>query len=216
MKGTLALVGAILALGLLAAACRGGGDDVSVSPAATSSPVATAIPAQPSGQPTEEGTASPVQATADAESPGVDEYEGWKTYTSEKFGYVLKYPGDAEIEGTDLDVSVKFVGPLVENEAWPWLIVNHGDNDFNHPPSGTDVRQWVLDFGVPYDEIGREFEVAGLPTVHLIHERSPQSYASDGYYFIKDNQLFHIQILHAGDRQDWDLYNKFLKSFAFP
>ncbi|MCK4959841.1 MAG: hypothetical protein KAT00_10580, partial [Planctomycetes bacterium] len=52
-------------------------------------------------------------------------------------------------------------------------------------------------------------------TLHLIYNESPQAYGSDHYYFIKGEQLFRIQILHAGGRQDWDLYQRFLRSFAF-
>lgn len=149
------------------------------------------------------------------ETAAEDEYVGWKTYTSEKFGYTLKYPGDAEVMGPNLDESVQFVGPIVNDEHWPWFFVEHYDSDFYHPPSGTDVHQWIADSDVSYDEIGPEVEIAGLSTVHLIYNESPQAYASDDYYFIRGDQLFHITILHAGGQQDWDLYNKFLQGFTF-
>jgi hypothetical protein len=145
-----------------------------------------------------------------------DEHEEWKTYTSEKFGYTLKYPSNATIMGADPNTAVQFVGPVVGNEHWPWFSVEHYDSDFYRPPASTDVHQWIADSGHPYDEIGPDVEVAGLPTVHLVYEASPQAYGSDHYYFIRGDQLFHIQILHAGGRQDWDLYNKFLQSFRFP
>ena len=149
------------------------------------------------------------------ETAAEDEYVGWKTYTSEKFGYTLKYPGDAEVMGPNLDESVQFVGPIVNDEHWPWFFVDHYDSDFYHPPSGTDVHQWIADSDVSYDEIGPEVEIAGLSTVHLIYNESPQAYASDDYYFIRGDQLFHITILHAGGQRDWDLYNKFLQGFTF-
>lgn len=144
-----------------------------------------------------------------------DQYEGWDTYMSEKFGYTLKYPGDAEVMGTDLDQSVQFVGPIVNDEHWPYFSVDHNDSDFYHPPVGTDVRQWIADSGISDQEMGPEVEIAGLPAVHLIFKGSPQAYAFDEYYFIKGDQLFHIIILHTGGQQDWELYNKFLKSFTF-
>lgn len=141
-------------------------------------------------------------------------YAGWKVYTSAKFGYAVRYPADCTVMGSNLDRSVEFVGPLVNNEHWPWLTISHTDCDFCHPPADADVRQWLADVGVS-GQVGSEVQIAGLPTVHFVHEGSPQSYASDEYYFIKDDQLFFISILHAGRKQDWDLYDKFLRSFTF-
>jgi hypothetical protein len=67
-----------------------------------------------------------------------------------------------------------------------------------------------------YGEIDTEVEIAGLPADHLIHAAGPGWYASDEYYFINDDQLFHIMILYTGDQEDWELYNKFLQSFTLP
>jgi hypothetical protein len=138
-------------------------------------------------------------------------YEGWESYTSEKFGYNVKYPGDASVMGANLDEMVQFVG----SGHWPILTVEHVDSDFFHPPAGTDVRQWVLDLYTAYDSIGPEMTIAGLPTVHLVYESGPGWEASDEYFFIRDEQLFRILILHSDGRQDWNLYNKFLHSITF-
>lgn len=145
-----------------------------------------------------------------------DEYAGWMTYTSERFGYTLRYPSGAKVMGSDLSKSAQFVGPSADNEHWPWFFVEHYDSDFYHPPAGTDVVQWVADSGMPYDEIGPETEIAGLPTLHLVYEPSPQAYGADHYYFIRGHQLFHIRILHTNGHQDWELYDRFLRSFTFP
>ncbi len=59
-------------------------------------------------------------------APG-EAHAGWKTYASEKFGYTLKYPGDAEVMGAHPDQSVQFVGPVVEDEHWPRFAVDHPD-----------------------------------------------------------------------------------------
>jgi hypothetical protein len=147
-----------------------------------------------------------IEAPAEAEG-----YEGWNAYTSAKFGYTLKYPGECTVMGTDLDEVVQFAG-----QDWPVLTVRHYDSDFYHPPAGTDVRQWVTDHDITYDEIDPEVEITGLPAVHLTYKEGPGWYASDEYYFIREDQLFSILILHTGGQQDWDLYNKFLQSFTFP
>ncbi|MBL7065096.1 MAG: PT domain-containing protein [Anaerolineae bacterium] len=146
------------------------------------------------------------------EAPAEEEgYKGWNTYMSERFGYALRYPGECTVMGSNLDDAVQFAG-----QQWPVLTVRHYDSDFYHPPAGADVRQWIADRDMTYDEIDLEAEIAGLPMVHLIYEEGPGWDASDEYYFIRGDQLFSILILHTGGQQDWELYNKFLQSFTFP
>lgn len=140
-------------------------------------------------------------------------YEGWKPYLNEELGYALWYPGDCAVMGSEPDRSVEFVGPLVDDEHWPVLMVAHPNLDFYRPSAGADVRQWFADRDMSYDDI---VEIAGLPAVHRAYPGSPQAYAQDEYYFIHGDQLFSIVIIHAGRRQDWDLYDKFLQSFQFP
>jgi hypothetical protein len=140
-------------------------------------------------------------------------YEGWKPYLNEQFGYALWYPGDCTVMGAEPDKSVEFLGPLVDDEHWPVLTVAHPNLDFYRPPAGADVIQWFADWSMTYNEV---VEIAGLPAIHRVHTGSPQSYAHDEYYFIRGDQLFSIVIIHAGRRQDWELYDKFLQGFTFP
>lgn len=151
---------------------------------------------------------------AGAPATGYDD-TGWKTYANETFGYRLKYPGDATLLEASQGTGIQISGPLVDNERWPMLEVSHYDSDFYHPPAGTDVFSWVTDAGMPYDELDAEAEIAGLPAVHLVTQATNQSYAYDEYYVIKGGQLFRILILHDGGREDWGLYNQFLRSFSF-
>jgi putative hemolysin len=142
-------------------------------------------------------------------------YEGWKPYLNAKLGYALWYPGDCQVMGGNLNESVQFSGLLVEGEHWPVLTVSHYDSDFYHPPASTDVGQWIADNEIPYDAIDTEVEIAGLPTVHLRYEAGPGWGASDAYYFVKEGQLFYILILHTGDQEGWELYDKFLQGLTF-
>ena len=57
-------------------------------------------------------------------------------------------------------------------------------------------------------------EIAGRPASHDRYDAGPGAYSFDEYYFIKDGQLFRINILHAG-QEDWELYNKFLQGLTF-
>lgn len=138
-------------------------------------------------------------------------YEGWQAYASAKFGYVLRYPGESTVMGTNLDDAVQFAG-----QEWPVLSVSHHDSEFYHPPAGTDLQEWISDRVQSYDEIDTDVEIAELPTVHLRTGASPEAYGFDEYYFRRDDQLFRIMILHTGGQEDWDLYDKFLRSFTFP
>jgi hypothetical protein len=93
--------------------------------------------------------------------------------------------------------------------------VTHDDSDFYHPPTGTDLQQWITNWDIDYDKMNTDIEIAGLPTVHLVTKEATGAYAYDEYYFVKGEQLFRILIVHCG-KQDWDLYNTFLSSFVFP
>jgi hypothetical protein len=142
-------------------------------------------------------------------------YAGWETYTSEKFGYSVKYPGGAAVMGGNLDNAVQFAGSAAGGEDWPVLSVEHHDTDFFRPPAGTDVHDWVIDFGFYYDEIGPVGEIAGVPAVHLKTNASSMADGYDEFFFIKGDQLFRIMILHTDGPEDWDLYHAFLESLAF-
>jgi hypothetical protein len=110
---------------------------------------------------------------------------------------------------------VQFAGSAAGGEDWPVLTVDHPDTDFYHPPAGTDVTQWVTDFGMYYDEIGPEREIAGVPAVHLKTNASSMAHGYDEFFFIRGDQLFRILILHTDGQEDWDLYYAFLESFSF-
>lgn len=139
------------------------------------------------------------------------DYTGWKLYENKKLGYFFMYPADASVNSTDLVNAIYIKSSDLDLDA----SVIHFDSPFYHPPVGTDVAAWLKD-KVSYDEVGdRLLNIAGFNTLHLVTLKSTQVYASDDFYFIKGNQLFDIKIVHSGNREDWDLYYKFLKSFKF-
>jgi hypothetical protein len=147
--------------------------------------------------------------------PPVVDDEGWERYYSKKFGYTFTYPGECAVVSKDLDEALQVSTATTTGEGWPCLSVTHYDSDFYHPPTGTDLKQWIVDWGIHYDEMDTDVEIAGLPAVHLSTKAAKGAYAYDEYYFCKGEQLFRILIVHCGN-QDWDLYNTFLSSFIFP
>jgi hypothetical protein len=58
-------------------------------------------------------------------------------------------------------------------------------------------------------------QIAGTTAIHFQHERSPQSYASDRYFFARLGQLFMVVIGQVNDKEDWELYRHFLESIQF-
>jgi hypothetical protein len=155
---------------------------------------------------------------ASAESPSDQvehDYKGWQLYTNETLGYLLMYPGNADVMGANQNEAVEFVGPLVDNEHYPWLSVQHFGSEFFSPPARTDVHQWIADSNIPYEPLEQDVTIGGLPAVRFVFEASPQAYGRDDYYVINGDQLFLISILHTGNLQDWGLYEKFLQSITF-
>lgn len=141
------------------------------------------------------------------------DYSNWETYTNEEFGYTVKYPDNCQAVENETNKSVEFQGPLEGGDYWPRLFIISSDSDFYHPESGTDVKEWVKN--MPHDQVGAEVKISGIDAIQYITNLSPQSFASDDFYFIKDTQLYQIQLLHTGDKKDWNLYNQFLASFQF-
>jgi len=137
----------------------------------------------------------------------------WKKYNNNLLGYSIDYPTITSVTGDDLDQYVEFVGPLSNNEWWPRISIAHYSNDFYRPGEETSVSEWFKPF--PGYELGEQISIAGLETLHYKQAKSPQAFAADYYYFIKDNQLYNINIIHSNDKQDWELYNKILESFQF-
>ncbi len=151
---------------------------------------------------------------SDARLPSPYDYSGWQKYTNEKFGYTALIPGDVNVTESGDGTTVSFEEGTATVEHWPGLTINHYDSDFYHPPEDSEVGQWVLGSGIPHDEVGLAREIAGRPALHLIIKSTPEAYAFDEYYFIKDSQLFRVVILPGGD-QDWQLIDQFLQSFYF-
>jgi hypothetical protein len=96
-----------------------------------------------------------------------------------------------------------------------WGIAHPSDREEYRPPEDTDLLQWLTDHNLLGENRMPDEQIAGTTAVHFRHERSPQSYAFDQYYFSHAGQLYQITIGHSGDTEDWELNNRFLQSFQF-
>ena len=143
--------------------------------------------------------------------------DGWRVYHNDELGYSFSYPADASIETNDDPLkSLSVIGPEQNGERWPQITISHpSDRAEYHPPQGADLAQWLMDNSLFGDARLPDVTIAGTVAIHLRHDRSPQSYAYDRYYIAHEGQLYMLLIGHAGDKEDWDLYNRFLGSFQF-
>lgn len=164
-----------------------------------------------------EPTVAPAETVITSSEDAAFASDGCKTYGNVELGYTFHYPAYAEI-ATDDDPSesVTFIGPLAGDERWPQITISHpSDRPDYRPPEGADLRQWLTDHDLLGDQEQPDLQIAGTTAIHLRHDPSPQSYAYDRYYFARSGQLYMVAINHAGDKEDWTLYNHFLQSIQF-
>jgi putative hemolysin len=143
--------------------------------------------------------------------------DGWRIYCDETLGYTFHYPADAQIVTNDEPLgSLSVVGPMVDGESWPQFTISHPqDREDYRPPEDADLEQWLIDHQLLSEERQPDVQIAGTTAIHVRHNRSPQSFADDRYFLAKSGQLYMIVIGHAGDKEDWELYNHFLQSLTF-
>jgi hypothetical protein len=148
--------------------------------------------------------------------PTVEIVDGWKTYRNETMGFSFQYPADATIQFDNNGYSIYVNGPMVDNNTWPvFMIAYPNDREEYRVPPGADLKQWMIDHNLYVDQPQPDVNVAGTTAIHTRFSRSQQAYANDRYFFVHNGQLFSIGILHTGDKEDWNLYNRFLSSFQF-
>lgn len=140
----------------------------------------------------------------------------WATVEVSRFGYAFEAPADAEIELRADWPGVAITGPLTNNERWPQIIISHpADREDYRPPPGVDLAAWMTERELVVGRRLADATIGGERAIHTRFDRSPQSFAVDRYFFARGGRLYTIVIGHAGDREDWALYQHFLDSFHF-
>jgi uncharacterized protein len=146
--------------------------------------------------------------------PADEIVDGWRTYRNEQLGYRFQYPAEAVIGIDDNPLkSLSISGPGMGDEFWG--ISHPGDREEFRPPQDVDLEQWLSDHYLVGEKRMPDTQIAGTLAIHYRHERSPQSYADDRYYFAKDGQLYMVVIGHGSETEDWELNNQFLQSIRF-
>ena len=161
----------------------------------------------------------PASPEATKPSPNAEEEiasDGWKVYRNAELGYLFHYPADTKISSNDEPLKSISIIPGQESAQGFDISISHpSDREEYRPPEGTDLPQWLADHYLTGESRQQDVQIAGTTAVHFRHERSPQSYAMDRYYFANNGQLYMVIIGHTGGSEDWDLYNHFLENFQF-
>jgi putative hemolysin len=145
--------------------------------------------------------------------PTTEGVNGWRTYRNEVLGYSFQYPEDAQIMiAAEPQMSLIVSGSGMGGESW--TISHPSDRDEFRPPENVDLFQWLTDHYLVGEKRMPDTQIAGTLAIHFRHERSPQSYADDRYYFAWGGQLYMVLIGH-GETEDWELNNHFLQSIQF-
>lgn len=165
---------------------------------------------QPGGTATPPATPAPTPIAEPTATPP----EGWESYTHPTLGYSFLVPAGSTLETDDIDRYIMVVGPLANNEHWPWFSVAHPDLEDYHPPADADLQTWLAERNrLPGEVVGTR-TIAGVVGIHTRNDNGPQAYDDDRFYFAHDGQVYEITILHTG-KEDWTVYDIFLESFHF-
>lgn len=140
--------------------------------------------------------------------------EGWEVYAHPTLGYSFLYPSGGTLETDDIGRYIIIVGPLEDNEHWPWFSVAHPDDQDHRPPAGADLETWLVERNRLSGEVLGTRTIAGMEAIHTRNNNGPQAYDDDRFYFVHDGQVYEITIMHAG-LEDWAVYDTFLDSFRF-
>lgn len=141
------------------------------------------------------------------------EQDRWTVYRNTKFGYSFEYPEVLNLTtGDDPTGSLILSGAGLGDEMWS--ISHPSTREEFRPPEGVNLEEWLASHNMLGERRMPDEQIAGTRAIHFRHDRSPQSYADDRYYFIHGTQLFLVIVGH-GEVEDWDLSSRFLRSIQF-
>jgi putative hemolysin len=157
---------------------------------------------------------TPTPAPPSSETPTAElAASGWKIYRDAITGLYFEYPPDATLEAMNGNPQTL---SIIGSDSWPTFYISFSsDREDFRPGAGTDLAQFLTDHNLMPPNRQADVQIAGETAIHTRFERSQQAFADDRYFFAHNGQLFNIVIGHQNDKEDWELYNRFLDSFTF-
>jgi hypothetical protein len=159
----------------------------------------------------------------------------WKTYTNKKYNYSFKYPREYDYSACDKTSPCHFgqvyekdggdsawLNGAVSNQGWPFIIINHYDNDSYTLPKNVKFFDWLKQkMGWTKDNAPKDFNYSintsrdPKKAMKVTVPATPQAYARDEIYFEKENKIFEIQLMSSDKPEAQEFYNTWLKNFIF-
>jgi hypothetical protein len=204
-------------------------------------PLPTDASPPPPTQPLPTDTSLPPSSIPPTATP--DPTAGWLQYSNPQIGYALKYPAECSfgplpgyckqgppeerppeclcfLNGDDpFEVWFQsFVGDPAEGLTLVTLTIVSYDTPEYNPPAGTDLGSWLAThFSFLSGDIPTEPNafLGGLPAVSIYKPGSPQAYAAEELFVIKDGRLIRITMVDVDVQEHRDLYDLILSTFTF-
>ena len=171
-----------------------------------------------------------------------DEADDWTTYHNDKYGYSFKYPSDCffgpmpkgckqkppeerapeclcfvDAQNPD-QVFLQKLDVKADTVSMASFGVSHFDTPQYNPPAGVGLVPWLEEqFSDFYQDIPSKpnFEIQGNPAIRIYTPASQGAQSSEGIFFIREDKLFQIYMLHIDIADNKALYDQMVSSFTF-
>ena len=175
--------------------------------------------------------------------PTADETADWQEYVNAELGYSLKYPAGCSFGPMAADCKQNppeerpleclcflsaedpyvvgmqsFLGDAEEGLSLATLLIAYHDTAAFNPPQGEAWIPWLDNYWSGLSEdIPDEpnLNLGGLPGVRIYTPGSPQAYAAENIFVVKDGKLIQISMIDVDVEEHREFYESILSTFQF-
>jgi hypothetical protein len=175
--------------------------------------------------------------------PTPDLTAAWQEYVNAVLGYSFKYPAGCSFGPMGADCKQAppeerpleclcflnaedpyavgmqtFLGNPEEGLTLVTFMLEHHDTPAYNPPEGEEWIPWIHQtWGYLSEDIPDEsnLELGGLPVVRIYTPGSPQAYATENIFVMREGKLIKIMMIDVDVEEHRELYETILSTFQF-